>query len=99
MSEIIAKVAKIAQLVVVAGFVAIFIWGALMSLGSVLDEYGLGSIEAEVTGWLLTGRELANNFIPAESFNACIGLWIAGSSLLLADYIVTIIGGKLANLR
>lgn len=99
MGELISKAAKIAQLAVVTLAVGGVIVAIITAFTVIAGEFAFGEGLEDISEWLLFGREIANNFIPAKAFNACIALWFTGSSALLGDYLVTIIGGKISGIR
>ena len=99
MSEIIAKAGKIACIAVVMAFILIALTSLTAVITQAVNAAGFGSLGLEITNALVAGRRIANNFIPATLFNVCIDFWLTGSAFLLANYAVTVIGGKIAGTR
>ena len=99
MGEVLSKIGKIAQFVIVTALVAAFFVSAVNIITAILADSDLGQFDYVITNYLRYGRELANNFIPAKAFNGCIALWFLGSSALIGDYLVTVIGGKISGNR
>lgn len=99
MSEIIAKAAKIAFFgIIIAVFVS-FLATVLTTAIDIGDSLTvLTNVPVEISDALLTGRRLANNFIPPHAFNACITIWFTGSAAMIANYALITVGGKIAGI-
>lgn len=99
MSSIIDKATKIAFYVTIVLFIVAFFAEALILISNAINSFGFSSALSSVSEYIILGRQLANNFIPAQIFNAAIAIWFLGSATLIADYLIVIIGGKIASVR
>lgn len=101
MSEIIAKVAKIAFFVILVGILLSFLVTVVSSVTDISNDItdGFAQLPIEVTWYFKAGREIANNFIFPEVFNGCITVWLAGTATLIANYALHAIGSKIAGIN
>ena len=92
MSYALQMAGKIALVVALVAVINVVL-GAL--LGSVLALFSVNTtIPTLVAEWLNVGRELANIFVPAQLFNACITVWFLGLEAVLGWYVYVFVVRK-----
>lgn len=86
-AETAYKIALIAViLAVVTGFLAV----VLPVINNVVGTVP-AAIPTQVATYLGMGRQLVNNFIPADLFNICVTLWLTAYPLGFAAWLSSII--------
>lgn len=92
MSYALQMAGKIALVVALVTVINLVLGGLI---GSVLALFSINTtIPAAVAEWLNIGRELANIFVPATLFNACITVWFLGLEAVLGWYVYVFVVKK-----